>query len=461
MPPPDETGDVVGRLPSKLVKSFVTMFGVAYNLVVISVVETLLDYRYGSVSTLTLSELDGSILVGVIVGMVVIGYLGDTIGRSKAFVVTLALTLGGALACGFLPWGTESSVEHIIVAGRFFVGLGAGGAYPLAGVETMEEQGIGRAALVLGAQTIGFTAPYLLGFGASYLPHATDQAPLIDAQIHTLFLIGALPALSVLPSALTHEDSAEFRQTQRTSNLSVSEAWAMLSDGTPGNEYLRLRLVACMTCYFFYDMASYWIGLYSSTVWDAIYEGDSYRDTMLQNIAAAFSCIPAGLLSIYLLTTRRLSTSGGLVVGFLYMGASFAVMGMVWSNCTINWVIAVAFLNTRFSTWLLAVFGCFLLPVQIFPARCRSTFAGICNAAGKVGALVGVFVIPNTIDSDARKFALCAVTSLMSAGLGYVVLHPSDLRTGDTAVKPKHGDTAEPTERKPLLAESTPDGAEP
>ena len=58
---------------SKLLKSFICMVGVSYNLTVISVVETLLRYRYGSIDTFVTSSLDTTMIMGIIIGMLVFG----------------------------------------------------------------------------------------------------------------------------------------------------------------------------------------------------------------------------------------------------------------------------------------------------------------------------------------------------------------------------------------------------
>lgn len=437
---------------SKLLKSGTAMFGVGYNLINISVVVVILEYRYGTVSTFVESALDSVILVGIIVGMLIFGFLGDVIGRSTAYVATLMVTVIGVIACGGLSFGPRSVVEGVIVATRFVVGIGLGGVYPLAGVETSEASaGVDKAAFGLFCMSLGFMLPYLLGWIASFFPGATTNNIVMTAQLHTYLLIGAVPALCVLPLAMRHEETSEFQHSKSSSNLSLKEAWELLGENSSENNNLKVKLFGCMAVYFLYDMAAYWIGIYETTILDAIMPGDTFRHEMMQNMVASFSVIPAGALSIYLLVTKRVSTSGGLIFGFTYMGVSFIVLEYVWDHVKANWIVLMFFLNVRASTWFLNVFGCYLLPVQIFPARCRSTLAGACNASGKLGAIVGTFVIPNLVSSDDHKFTLCATGSLVAAAIGYFVLHPSTPvplpAKGNADDEPK----AEPTESEPLL----------
>ncbi len=48
--------------------------------------------------------LRGLVFAGAVVGMCVMGYLGDLVGRKQALIFTMALTILGSLGCALFPW---------------------------------------------------------------------------------------------------------------------------------------------------------------------------------------------------------------------------------------------------------------------------------------------------------------------------------------------------------------------
>jgi PHS family inorganic phosphate transporter-like MFS transporter len=72
-------------------------------------------------------------------GQVVMGMLGDLLGRNKAMLITLALAGTSALGSAVLPNGDADSVYTLIIACRFTLGIGMGGVYPLAATKAAED----------------------------------------------------------------------------------------------------------------------------------------------------------------------------------------------------------------------------------------------------------------------------------------------------------------------------------
>ena len=56
----------------------------------------------------------GLVFAGAVTGMMIMGYLADRIGRRKAMLFTLALTVAGSLGSAILPWGPDSAIYAII-----------------------------------------------------------------------------------------------------------------------------------------------------------------------------------------------------------------------------------------------------------------------------------------------------------------------------------------------------------
>ena len=293
---------------SKLIKSAVTQFGVQYNFTISSVFELLLLYHYGNLRPWVTSALDGSIFVGAILGMLTLGYLGDLIGRSKAYAITLAITAVGALLCALTSFGSETTVHVVLIATRFIVGIGLGGAYPLTSAENFEEGG-GRdgsvqAAWALFWQVPGQIVPYAVGYALSFGP-VEQSGHYQEVCIHVLIALGALPALLVLPMAVSQVDEATFEKRDDREKVSnICDAFSVVVDPR-----YRLKLLGTASCWMLFNFVSYGISLYSVFILEDIFAKDTFRSDMWQNLVCCAVCVPACILTIMLikpLTPRTL-----------------------------------------------------------------------------------------------------------------------------------------------------------
>lgn len=95
-------------------------------------VELLLAVLYPDALTNTMySRLSNSFLIGMIIGMIIFGYVADQFGRKTgAIATTLILTLGVILSTA-ANGTTESGLLWMLVIGRGVAGVGAGGEYPV------------------------------------------------------------------------------------------------------------------------------------------------------------------------------------------------------------------------------------------------------------------------------------------------------------------------------------------
>eukprot|EP00494_Astrolonche_serrata_P034136 UN34405 len=83
--------------------------------------------------------LDSSVFYGAIAGMVIMGYLGDVIGRNRAMLFTMTLLASGALGSALCSWGSGKTIYITIACFRFLLGIGSGGVYPLYAAKAVEE----------------------------------------------------------------------------------------------------------------------------------------------------------------------------------------------------------------------------------------------------------------------------------------------------------------------------------
>ena len=58
----------------------------------------------------------GVVFAGCMIGMLLLGYLGDLIGRARAMVVTNGIQVVGALGCALLTWGSRCARDAPVPA---------------------------------------------------------------------------------------------------------------------------------------------------------------------------------------------------------------------------------------------------------------------------------------------------------------------------------------------------------
>jgi hypothetical protein len=84
-----------------------------------------------------------SVVLGVILGMVVLGFLANTIGRRRGSIITAMLMSGGAfcLTCSSIFLSHAPSILFPVLSLSLFVfGIGVGGEYPLSASSASERQ---------------------------------------------------------------------------------------------------------------------------------------------------------------------------------------------------------------------------------------------------------------------------------------------------------------------------------
>lgn len=94
-------------------------------------------------------------LIGAALGQLAFGYVGDWIGRKKGMVVSMVMTIIGAIGryiiiiifyiCSASSYRIGSmSLYTTIAIWRFLLGCGAGGVYPISATLAAESAGKGQ-----------------------------------------------------------------------------------------------------------------------------------------------------------------------------------------------------------------------------------------------------------------------------------------------------------------------------
>ncbi len=90
-------------------------------------------YWNGEISPSAELSINMATLVGTFIGQVVIGVLGDRLGRKKMYGALLIMIIVGTVGLSIVSKGVANSVNILgwIVSWRILMGIGIGGDYPL------------------------------------------------------------------------------------------------------------------------------------------------------------------------------------------------------------------------------------------------------------------------------------------------------------------------------------------
>jgi MFS transporter, PHS family, inorganic phosphate transporter len=204
----------------------------------------------------------------MMVGQLLFGNLGDSLGRKHALTVTLLVCASGAIGSAAFVFSTARgpSISAQLAFWRFLLGIGAGGVYPLSAVIAKESVLLRRkstpddytestaVAIVFSMQGFGYLASPLLMTLLVALPIST-------AAVWRLQLgLGALPVLIAAASALRSKH-AKSVTVQADNNInSVSNGNNVISERKSFCTLLRDHkklLIGTAGVWFLFDIEYY------------------------------------------------------------------------------------------------------------------------------------------------------------------------------------------------------------
>lgn len=366
----------------------------------------------------------GAAFGGMFVGQLAFGWLGDRIGRQRAYGFTLAL-MGVCSAASGLSFGrTAKAVVATFGFFRFWLGVGFGGAYPLSAAIAAEcASKRTRGAFVASIHAMQGVGALLASAVVIALSYAVPEA---DYMWRAMCMVGALPAAlgfylcKRLPetaryTALAARDpkraaadvsrvlraSIQEQELDVVSAGGVDHGWGLFS-----LQFLKthgLHLLVTSSALFLLDLSYYsqnilqrdllavkfgWDSRPPLTTMDAVQEASRLARALALFVLSG--PIPGQILSVALIDVlgrRRLQ-----LVGFLVMTLSMLALAALYEQ----WTSHVAGFMALYSlAFLFANAGpnttTFVTPIELFPTRLRCTCYGIAAAAGRAGVLLGTF----------------------------------------------------------------------
>jgi len=375
----------------------------AYDLFVISTVAVLVKSQW-HLSTTQTSWVTGSAILAAFIGATVFGRVADVLGRKSVYVTVAVIMIVGAVASAF-------ATDFIwLVVARFVLGLGIGGDYPVSAVlmsEYANRNDRGRlVGLVFSMQALGLIVGPLVGLLllSSGVSH--------DLTWRLMLGLGAIPAAAVVLLRAKMPESPRFQARVRGNTDRATRELAKFSDGVVAGSSISQEGVKQIGLRrFLTDRKSLVLLLGTAGSWflfDYAYYGNTLSlPAILKDVAPNASLVAKLLWTLgifvvfavpgYALAVTKMDAIGHRrlqLIGFGVMATAFIFLA------------AIPVLTTSVAPFLL-IFGLsyffiefgpntttFVMPSEVFQVDMRTTGHGIAAGIGKLGAFIGVFLVP-------------------------------------------------------------------
>jgi PHS family inorganic phosphate transporter-like MFS transporter len=457
--------DLLNEAPSSkfhrrtVIISGVGFFTDAYDLFVIATAAALVAIQW-HLSTLQTSWVTGAAILGAFIGAFAFGRIADVIGRKRVYVTVAVIMIVGALASAVAPgfiW---------LVVARLVLGLGIGGDYPVSAVlmsEYSNRKDRGRmvglvfsmqalglivgplVALVLLSSGIGgnLTWRLLLGFGAIpaaavvYLRSKMPESPRYLAQVRGD------------SDRAAQEVTAFSEGVINGPTASASTAHRMKLGEFLTNPRMLILLLGTAGSWFLFDYAYYGNTLSLPAILKQVNPGASLETKLAWSLGMfVLFAVPGYFLAVMRMDRighRRLQ-----FIGFSVMALAFLTLAII-PALTAHVAPFLAILGL---SYFFIEFGpnttTFVLPSEVFPVSVRTTGHGMAAGIGKLGAFVGVFLVPVLQDHIGLRglLAVAGISAIVGFAVTTVLPEPAQRTLEDVGGGDETPITDATTERK-------------
>jgi len=352
-------------------------------------------------------------ICGIIVGQILVGFIGDGIGRRWGLIQD-ALIMFGGLVMLTAAWGTTQNGWVICYALSLFVyGIGVGGEYPMTATSGMENAvGSGRVSsredrLHRGRKV---TSAFLMQGWGQFLNqglliilllifhHGSGSAPYSTVAAQWTYRVSfAIPAVGTL--WLVYYRTYKMRSASKQLDMAKEKAKVTGYD----TESLRLtmkyfgpRLLATAGAWFANDVFFYGNKLFQDEFISVLLPNNkSVMVGWLYNLINVSVSLCGYYLASFLIDNKLYGRKTMMNVGFLMDFILFMIPAFQYSFFTspkgIRGFQAMYFLSSFFNQ-----FGpnsvTFLVAAEVYPTPIRATAHGFSAAVGKLGALLAAIL---------------------------------------------------------------------
>ncbi|KAI9934689.1 hypothetical protein ASPWEDRAFT_53814 [Aspergillus wentii DTO 134E9] len=360
-------------------------------------------------------------IVGIIFGQILVGIVGDWLGRRFGLIQDATVMLLG-LVMLTAAWGVTQNGWVICYAWSLFIyGIGVGGEYPMTATSGMENAvGSGKISTKEDRLHRGrkVTSAFLMqGWGQFFnqvlllilllIFHGSGNPPYSTVSAQWTYRISfAIPAVGTLWLVYyrAYHMKAASKQLVSAKKKSAVTGYDVQSLALTF-KYFGFRIVATAGAWFANDVFFYGNKLFQSEFISVLSGStDSLMPTWLWNLVNVGVSLAGYYLASFMIDNKLYGRKWMQIIGFLMDFILFIVPAFNYEYYTspqgVHAFQAMYFLSSFFNQ-----FGpnsvTFLVAAEVFPTPIRATAHGLSAACGKLGALLAS-VLYNYIDTQTK-----------------------------------------------------------
>lgn len=318
----------------------------------------------------------GAVILGTIIGTIGAGFLTDLFGRRTIYIYDLL----GYIIFGVLQVLTSN--PWIIVISRLFMGIAIGADYPVSNsyiAEIAPKEFRGR---YLAFANVAFISGTFISVLISWI--IFELYPIIPPDLGWRLMLG----LGVIPAIIVLIMRYQMPESQRWENVKgkiVGTEIAKEMFTGLGGKFTILNSVL----WFIFDMTVFGASLFIPTIILKVYgtsQVPNQVNALYDSIFLLVLLLSATLVTFIIDSTGRKIIQ---IIGYVGMGIFFLLIPYGFENIYIFIMIGV--MIEFFNGFVGTTTGIF--PAELAKTEFRGSAYGFASMMGKIGALVGVFVV--------------------------------------------------------------------
>jgi MFS family permease len=366
-----------------------------------------------SLSALMVGLIGSALVLGAVLGAVVGGPAADRFGRKPAFLIDMTIITVGALISAL------ANAPQWVLLGQFIVGVGIGVDFPVSSSyvsETVPKQARSRMVVAtIALQSVGMLLGAAVAIAILWQRSSSSDWRLIvgtTAVVALLFLLLRF-SLSESPRWLAaHERSkaAPAAAVPPRTTTSLKAATPSATDALPASRFAllfsrayRTRTMLVSLPWFLMDVATYGVGLFTPVILGAIHSSSKTAGPLAAEFADAKG---SGAIDLFLLfgflvglwAVPRFGRIHMQVIGFVGMTLGMLILvsaQLAGGGAAAHvWLVFAGFILFNLAMNAGPNATTFALAPELFPTSVRASAGGFAAASAKVGATLGIFVLP-------------------------------------------------------------------
>jgi putative MFS transporter len=334
--------------------------------------------------------LASSILVGILLGAMVFGYITDLVGRHKLMVLDLV----AFITISVLQFFVDSPTQLIIL--RFLMGIAIGADYAIASplvAEFASKKNRGpMLASVLTSFYIGYLGAVVVSMFMVNLGPDSWRYMLISSAVPALLIFIMRLGMPESPRWLISKGRIEEAKKIMADYLEEYLDVTKINREVPKTKYSTIfnknyRKRTAFAAIFWACQVAPYFAIFSFA--PTVLEGLKIKDPLIGELVLNFLVLGGAILGCLIInkvTRRKL-----VIIPFVIAIIPFLMLGLfpnMNSTLVIIWFSVYA-LAYSISSILQSVY-----PPEMFPTEIRATAMGFASGGSRVGAAIGTFLLP-------------------------------------------------------------------